>query len=95
MNVEQIQNCGSCAHFFACDFILKRYAGLSGINKDGPGCSNYACTMKDKELIAALKHLKVETGSLACLGCGYADNCSTHGCAILRVAVDRISGEMK
>lgn len=51
--------------------------------------------MKDNELIAALKHLKVETGSLACLGCGYADHCSTHGCAILRAAVDRISGEMK
>lgn len=45
-------------------------------------------------LIAALKRLKVETGSLACLGCGYADHCSTHGCAILRAAVDRISGKV-
>ena len=45
--MEQIQKCGSCAHFGACDFILKRYAGLSGINKDGPGCSNYTRTMKD------------------------------------------------
>lgn len=49
----------------------------------------------DDKLITALKQLKVETGSLACLGCGYADHCSTHGCAILRAAVDRISGEMK
>ena len=47
--------------------------------------------MKDNELITALKRLKVETGSLVCLGCGYADNCSIHGCAIIRAAVDRIS----
>ena len=50
--------------------------------------------MKDNELITALKQLKVEAGSLACLGCGYADHCSTHGCAILRAAVDRISGKV-
>lgn len=50
--------------------------------------------MKDNELISALKRLKVETGSLACLGCGYADHCSIHGCAILRAAVDRISGKV-
>lgn len=50
--------------------------------------------VKDNELIAALKQLKVDTGSLACLGCGYADHCSTHGCAILRAAVDRISGKV-
>ena len=39
--------------------------------------------MKREELTKALCHLKVETGSLACLGCGYEHNCSTHGCAIL------------
>ena len=48
----------------------------------------------DDKLITALKRLKVETGSLACLGCGYADHCSTHGCAILRAAIDRISGKV-
>lgn len=39
------------------------------------------------ELITALERLKVETGSLACLGCGYEHSCSTHGCAIIREAV--------
>ena len=40
--------------------------------------------MRDKKgLIEALEHLKVETGSLACLGCGYEHNCSTEGCAIM------------
>lgn len=46
--------------------------------------------MKTNELIAALRRLKVETGSLACLGCGYEHNCGVHGCAILREAVDRL-----
>lgn len=35
---------------------------------------------------AALNQLKVETGSLACLGCGHEESCSVRGCAILRAA---------
>ena len=46
--------------------------------------------MNDTELIRALEHLKVETGSLACLGCGHEHNCGVHGCAILRAARERI-----
>ena len=46
--------------------------------------------MTKPELIAALKRLKVETGSLACLGCGYEHNCGIHGCAIPRAAVDAL-----
>lgn len=40
--------------------------------------------MHDEELLAALRRLKVETGSLVCVGCGYEHNCGIHGCAILR-----------
>lgn len=40
--------------------------------------------MSDLELIAALRRLKVQTGSLACLGCGHEHDCGIHGCAILR-----------
>ena len=47
--------------------------------------------MSDRELIAALRRLKVETGSLVCLGCGYEHNCGIHGCAILRKN-DRMAG---
>lgn len=36
----------------------------------------------NSELLKALKRLKVETGSLVCLGCGHEHNCSVHGCAI-------------
>lgn len=44
--------------------------------------------MSDRELIAALRRLKVQTGSLACLGCtGREHKCGIHGCAILREAI--------
>lgn len=47
--------------------------------------------MTDQELIQAMNRLKVETGSLACMGCGQEHNCSIHGCAIIRGAADRLS----
>lgn len=43
------------------------------------------------DLINALKRLKVETGSLACLGCGREHNCTTRGCAIIREAIEVLS----
>ena len=46
--------------------------------------------MTDQELIAALRRLKVETGSISCLGCGYEHNCSVHGCRIMRAAAERL-----
>lgn len=46
--------------------------------------------MTISKLIQALNGLKVETGSLACMGCGHEHNCSTHGCAILREAIDMV-----
>ena len=46
--------------------------------------------MTTNDLLEALARLRVETGSLACLGCGREHNCSTHGCAILRAASDLI-----
>lgn len=48
--------------------------------------------MKTDELIKALQSLKVQTGSLACLGCGHEHNCSVHGCALLREAVSQLYG---
>lgn len=42
--------------------------------------------MATPDLIKALQRLKVQTGSLACLGCGWEHNCTTKGCAILREA---------
>lgn len=44
--------------------------------------------MQRNELIQALRQLKVQTGSLACLGCGHEHNCSIHGCTIIRAAVE-------
>ena len=47
--------------------------------------------MKTDELIKALGRLKVQTGSLACLGCKYEDACGVHGCAIMREAAVRLN----
>lgn len=43
--------------------------------------------MSNRELIASLRRLKVEIGSLVCVGCGYEHNCGIHGCAILRKTI--------
>ena len=47
--------------------------------------------MTNEELIQALDRLKVQTGSLACLGCGYEHTCTVKGCRILREAVEQLS----
>lgn len=46
--------------------------------------------MRDQELVSAIRRLKVETGSLACMGCGHERNCGVSGCAVMREAADRI-----
>lgn len=46
--------------------------------------------MTTNDLLEALTRLRVETGSLACLGCGREHNCSTKGCRILRETADLI-----
>lgn len=42
--------------------------------------------MTKDEIVRNLRRLKVQTGSLACLGCGYEHNCGIHGCCIMREA---------
>ena len=49
--------------------------------------------MRDQELVSAIRRLKVETGSLACMGCGHARNCGVSGCAVMRAAADRIANQ--
>ena len=46
--------------------------------------------MTTNDLLEALARLRVETGSLACLGCGYEHNCSVHGCQLLREAAAQL-----
>ena len=43
-----------------------------------------------EDLVAILRHVSVETGNLACLGCGHEHNCGTRGCALIREAADRL-----
>lgn len=46
--------------------------------------------MTTRELAEAVRRLSVETGSLACQGCGHEHSCSVRGCAVLREAADRL-----
>lgn len=52
-----------------------------------------AAPHETQDLIRALEGLAVETGSLACLGCGREASCSVHGCAILRSAARALADE--
>ena len=46
--------------------------------------------MTNEEMVKALRCLRVETGSLSCLGCGYEHSCNVHGCQILREAAAQL-----
>lgn len=46
--------------------------------------------MKTEEIVKALRRVRVETGSLACMGCGYEQSCGVHGCRIMREGLDLI-----
>ena len=46
--------------------------------------------MRTEDILAALRRLKVETGSLACMGCGREHDCGIHGCRIAREAAELI-----
>lgn len=46
--------------------------------------------MKNEEIVRALRRLKVETGSLVCMGCGREHDCDIHGCRIVREAAELI-----
>ena len=47
--------------------------------------------MTDKQLSELLRQIKVNTKSLACLGCGYENKCSTKGCRLIGLAADRLA----
>ena len=46
--------------------------------------------MKNEEIVRALRRLKVETGSLVCMGCGCEHDCGILGCRIVREAAELI-----
>lgn len=43
--------------------------------------------MEITEIFDALKRIKVQTGSLVCLGCGHEHHCSVHGCAVINASI--------
>lgn len=46
--------------------------------------------MNRGQLIHGLRQLKVQTGSLACMGCQHEDNCGIKGCVLIRAAVEQL-----
>lgn len=46
--------------------------------------------MSDRELINALRKLKIQTNSFACLGCGHEHNCGVRGCSVIREALEAL-----
>ena len=79
--------------------LIRRSASLRGVVVGEAGRPAEGRSTRTKErirlttmdyltTIRAVKKLKVQTGSLACMGCGYEHNCSLHGCAILRNAAE-------
>jgi len=51
-------------------------------------------TMDYLTTLRAVKRMKVETGSMVCLGCGFEHNCSVHGCAILRNVAEHMEAAL-
>ena len=39
--------------------------------------------MTDKQLVAQLRQMKVNTKGIICLGCEYENNCGIHGCTVI------------
>lgn len=50
--------------------------------------------MKSAEIVRNLRRLKIQTGGIQCLGCGYEHDCSIHGCRIMRKAADLIEEQV-
>lgn len=49
--------------------------------------------MKRDEIVAGLRRQRVETGSIACLGCGWENSCGVRGCRIMREAADMLEND--
>lgn len=54
------------------------------------GAARKENVVTSEEIIKALRCLRVETGSLSCLGCGHEHSCNVHGCQILREAAAQL-----
>ena len=51
--------------------------------------------MNRGQLIYDLQQLKVQTSSLACMGCQHEDNCGIKGCALIRAAVEELTAQQE
>ena len=85
--------CKDCPDYQECirQHDLRAYRRRCIKAKKGAKLAGTACgDLSLPELLQAIRRLKVETGSFACLGCGYEHDCGIHGCAILRAVEWRL-----
>lgn len=45
--MERIECCDNCAHYDACNNIMKRYTDFGELNKDGAACGYYAVRLDE------------------------------------------------
>lgn len=68
--MERLECCGNCAHYNACNNIMKRYTDFGELNKDGAACGYYAVRLDEilggdynldrlRELVKADKEKKI------------------------------------
>lgn len=49
--------------------------------------------MTRDEIVSGLRQRRLETGSIACLGCGWENGCGIRGCRIMQEAADMLEND--
>ena len=65
----------------------------SGIRFDAENSRCISTEQMTPDELRQLHRLAIERRPEACLGCGLEHNCSVHGCAVIRKALQLLGGE--
>ena len=65
---------------------------MKNLRYDNEQCQSVACEKASPELLRQLRRVAVERRPECCLGCGFEQACSVHGCAAVRKAIDILGG---
>lgn len=61
---------------------------MKNLRYDNEQCQSVAYEKASPELLRQLRRVAVEHRPECCLGCGFEQGCSVHGCAAVRKAID-------
>lgn len=65
---------------------------MKNLRYDNEQCRSVAYEKASPELLRQLRQVAVERRPACCLGCGFEQACSEHGCAAVRKAIDILEG---